>query len=63
MLRELPPVRANVPPGSDEPDLSEQVPLNHKRVEAPGSLLRIDPMQHEVMLNGGPLVILDAAQD
>jgi hypothetical protein len=50
-LHQLLPAGADPAPVAHQPDRAEQVALHHQRVKAPDTLLRVDPVQHEVMLD------------
>ena len=52
-LNQLLPGGADPAPGAHQADSPEQVALDHEAVEAPDALPRVNPVQHQVVLDGG----------
>jgi len=50
-LHELLAGRPDPAPAPNEPGRPEQVPLDHDTVKTPDALLRVDPVQHQVVLD------------
>jgi hypothetical protein len=48
---------ADPPPIAHQAHGPEQIPLDHQRVEAPNALLRVDPVQHQVVLDRGAQLV------
>ena len=51
-LHQLLPPGADPSPVADEPDGPEQIPLDHEAIEAPDALLRLYPVQNEMVRYG-----------
>lgn len=56
-LHQLLPLGSDPAPVADQAHGPEKIPLDHQRVEAPDALLRVDPVQHQMVLDRGALVV------
>jgi hypothetical protein len=56
-LDELLPVGADPFPVAHQAHGSEQIPVDHQRVEAADALLRVDPVQHQMVLDRGAQLV------
>ncbi len=57
-LHQLLTVAADPAPVAHQAHGPEQIPLDHEAVEAPDVLLRVDPVQHDMVLDGGAGVVM-----
>ena len=58
LLHQFAAVGPDPAPVADQHDAAEEIPLDHEAVEPRHALLRVAPVQHKVVLNGGAGVIL-----
>jgi hypothetical protein len=56
------PVRSDPAPIAHEPDSAEEVSLDHEAIEAPNALLRVHPVQHEMVPDRGSEVVRHLAR-
>ena len=56
-LHQLLAARADAPPIPHQANGPEQIPLDHQRVKPPDALLRVDPVQHQVVLDRGAQLV------
>jgi hypothetical protein len=60
-LDQLLPLGADPAPVAHQADGPEQIPLDHEAVEAPDALLRVDPVQNEMVLDWGAQLVRHSA--